>query len=371
VSLATRPWTNSISSSSIVFDGISKQYGSLTAIDNVSLTVNSGEFVSLLGPSGSGKTTLLMMLAGFETPSKGRIRIGDRDVTFVPPNKRGIGMVFQRYALFPHLSVAQNIAFPLRMRNMRKPEIKENVERILRLVQLQGYETRLPNQLSGGQQQRVAVGRALVFNPSVLLMDEPLGALDKKLREQMQIEIKRLHQTLGVTVIYVTHDQDEALTMSDRVAVIHQGRLVQIGSPADLYLQPRNAFVADFVGKMNFIDATIGETLMGACTLESATDKIMVSDKAFMGPAGAGQRVRAALRPEQLTLTRLDQGSGHFVRGTVETAIVVGSLQVFLVRALGTLLQVHRLADGGESPFRQGDDVLVAYKPEHVRVFAA
>src|SRR5262249_10817126 len=193
-----------------------------------------------------------MVLAGFEVPSSGRLQIADRDVTFVPPNKRDIGMVFQRYALFPHLTVAQNIAFPLRMRKMSKAGIKQNIARILQLIQLEGFEARLPSQLSGGQQQRVAVGRALVFNPSVLLMDEPLGVLDKKLREQMQIEIKQLQQSLGVTVIYVTHDQDEALTMSDRVAVINKGRLVQIGSPADLYLRPTDTFVADFVGKMNF-----------------------------------------------------------------------------------------------------------------------
>ena len=354
----------------IVIEKISKQYDALTAIDDFSLTIKPGEFVSLLGPSGSGKTTLLMMLAGFEAPSRGQIWISDRDVTFVPPNKRDIGMVFQRYALFPHLNVAQNIGFPLRMRKMRKLEIKSNVERILRLVQLEGLGTRLPNQLSGGQQQRVAVGRALVFNPSVLLMDEPLGALDKRLREQMQVEIKRLHQSLGVTVIYVTHDQDEALTMSDRVAVLYQGRLVQIGSPIDLYLRPKNAFVADFVGKMNFVDATIRELSSGMYALETAANaRIVVPARALPQPACAGQRIRAALRPEQLRLMRLDQEVQHCLRGTLETTIFVGSLQVFLVRALGTLLQIHLLAGGEETSFRDGDDILVAYKPEQVQVF--
>lgn len=361
-----------MSGSSITFSNISKRYGPLHAIEEFSLAIVAGEFVSLLGPSGSGKTTLLMTLAGFEAPSSGQVLIDDRDVTFVPPNKRGIGMVFQRYALFPHLTVAQNIAFPLRMRKMPRAEIKRNVERILNLIQLEGFEARLPNQLSGGQQQRVAVGRALVFNPSVLLMDEPLGALDKKLREQMQIEIKQLHQSLGITVIYVTHDQDEALTMSDRVAVLHNGRLIQIGSPMDLYLRPDNAFVADFVGKMNFLEATVVETTPAESVMQVAGGlKIVATSAALSRKLKSGQQIRAALRPEQLSLARIDQTLDYALRGTVETAVFVGSLQVFLVRISGMLLHVHTLAGGGENSFKEGDEVSVVYKPVDVRIFAA
>src|SRR6266567_8624280 len=233
---------------------LSKSYGPATAVSGVSINVRAGEFLSLLGPSGSGKTTLLMMIAGFEAPTAGAIHIDDRDITELAPNKRNIGMVFQRYALFPHMSVADNIAFPLRMRRTPKAEIRRRVEAALALVQLEEYGGRLPSQLSGGQQQRIAVARALVFEPPVLLMDEPLGALDKNLREQMQIEIKRIQQSLGVTVIYVTHDQEEALTMSDRIAVMRNGCLEQIGSPTELYDNPATSFVADFVGKTNFLE---------------------------------------------------------------------------------------------------------------------
>ena len=364
--------TDPVAGSSITFDDISRSYGALKAVDGVSLTIEAGEFISLLGPSGSGKTTLLMLLAGFEAPSSGQIRIGGRDVTFVPPNRRNIGMVFQRYALFPHLTVAQNIAFPLRMRRMRKADIGRHVERILGLVQLDGLQARLPHQLSGGQQQRVAVGRALVFNPSVLLMDEPLGALDKKLREQMQIEIKQLHRSLGVSVIYVTHDQDEALTMSDRVSVIHQGRLVQIGSPMELYLRPKDPFVADFVGKMNFIDAVVAGEHDGGRVLKIGADAdILVASVALPEPVTAGRQVRVAVRPEQLKLARPDQAPPHALRGMLETVIFVGSLQVFLVRVAGTLLHVHMLAGAGAGIFREGDEVLVAYDPAGLRIFGA
>jgi mannopine transport system ATP-binding protein len=363
--------THQVSGSSITFDNISKSYGALKAVDDVSLTIEAGEFIALLGPSGSGKTTLLMLLAGFETPSSGQMRIGGRDVTFVPPNKRNIGMVFQRYALFPHLTVAQNIAFPLRMRNMPKADIGRHVERILSLVQLDGLQARLPHQLSGGQQQRVAVGRALVFNPSVLLMDEPLGALDKKLREQMQIEIKHLHRSLGVTVIYVTHDQDEALTMSDRVSVIHQGRLVQIGSPMELYLRPKDAFVADFVGKMNFIDAVVAGERDGGRVLKVGADADVLVASAATLTLPAGRQVRVAVRPEQLSLARPDQAPPHALRGTLETIVFVGSLQMFLVRVAGALLHVHMLAGAAAGMFREGDDVLVAYDPAGLRIFGA
>jgi putative spermidine/putrescine transport system ATP-binding protein len=217
-----------------------KTYSNVVAVDDVSLTVHQGEFLTLLGPSGSGKTTTLMMIAGFVEPTGGSIVLGGRSLTRLPPHKRDIGMVFQHYALFPHLTVAANIAFPLEMRGMRKAEVERRVQAALDLVQLPDFGARYPRELSGGQQQRIALARAIVFEPSLLLMDEPLGALDKKLREHMQLEIKKIHHDLGVTVIYVTHDQEEALVMSDRIAVFNHGSIEQLGSPSDLYDRPRH-----------------------------------------------------------------------------------------------------------------------------------
>jgi ABC-type Fe3+/spermidine/putrescine transport system ATPase subunit len=232
----------------VILENLTKIFGNVVAVEEIFLEVKRGEFITLLGPSGSGKTTILMMIAGFQIPTSGKIFIEEEMVIYQPPYKRNIGMVFQSYALFPHMTVFDNIAFPLRMRKVKEKEISKSVMRVLDLVELSEYGTRYPKQLSGGQQQRVALARAYVYNPPVLLMDEPLGALDKKLREQMQLEIKHFHESLGVTVIYVTHDQGEALTMSDRVAVMNKGRIEQVGSPTDLYERPSNKFVADFVG---------------------------------------------------------------------------------------------------------------------------
>lgn len=285
--------------------GVRKSYGSVEAVRDVSLEVGVGEFVSLLGPSGSGKTTLLMMIAGFELPDAGSIHVGDNDVTRVEPNERNLGMVFQKYALFPHLSVADNIAFPLRMRKLERAHIASKVREALERVRLAGYDARKPDQLSGGQQQRVALARATVFDPPVILMDEPLGALDKKLREQMQLEIKHLQRELGSTVIYVTHDQQEALTMSDRVAVMSQGRIEQVSSPRALYDHPVSAFVADFVGDTNWLHGLVqaihgaevvlmlpgGETVRG----------LLPQQVPVNGPGiRVGESARLCIRPEQL-----------------------------------------------------------------------
>src|SRR5688572_12513830 len=237
--------------------GLSRRFGEVLAVDRLSLRMGSGECVTLLGPSGSGKTTTLMMIAGFVRPTTGEIYLGGQAITRRPPFKRNVGMVFQNYALFPHMTVFENVAFPLRMRRLRRGEIEAKVGQALDLVRLTGYEARYPRQLSGGQQQRVALARALVFNPPVLLMDEPLGALDKKLRQQMQLEIKHLHEQLGITVIYVTHDQEEALVMSDEIVVMRNGRIEQIGTPRGVYDDPRNNFVADFIGEANVLDGTI------------------------------------------------------------------------------------------------------------------
>ncbi|MER2534471.1 MAG: ABC transporter ATP-binding protein [Rhizobiaceae bacterium] len=359
--------TDELAGSSIRFQDVSKRYGDFTAVEPFSLDIHAGEFLSLLGPSGSGKTTVLMMLAGFETTSGGRIEIAGRDLTFVPANRRGIGMVFQRYALFPHMSVAQNIAFPLRMRKVPKPQIRSRVQTVLGMVQLEGHADRLPNQLSGGQQQRVAVARALVYDPSVLLMDEPLGALDKKLREQMQLEIKALQQSIGVTVVYVTHDQDEALTMSDRVAVLHRGKFLQVASPKDLYLKPNDALVADFIGKMNFADASVAAHRDGRLVLKTADGGTIVSASA-QAAQGVSGPLRAGIRPEKLRLLAAGETSPFMFDGRVEKTIFVGSVQVVLVRALGTLLHLHMLAQS-DSPVAEGADVVVAYDPSHVLVF--
>ena len=242
----------------LIIEGLSKTYGrSVEALSEVDLTVTPGEFLTLLGPSGSGKTTLLMIVAGFESPTTGRVLLGGDDITWVPPERRSFGVVFQNYALFPHMSVERNVAYPLQVRRVPRSERRSMVADVLRLVDLEGLKRRRPAQLSGGQQQRVALARALVYQPSLLLLDEPLGALDRAIRDQMQGELTRLHRLLGVTFLYVTHDQDEALTMSDRVAVLRDGRIEQIGTPEDVYQRPASAFVARFVGKPNILSGRL------------------------------------------------------------------------------------------------------------------
>ena len=241
------------SSTSVVFQNVTKRYGNLTAVDDVSLDIRAGEFLTLLGPSGSGKTTLLMMLAGFQDITQGEIFVGGASITATPPEKRDFGMVFQGYALFPHMTVQKNIAYPLEIRRRPRAEIEARVTQMLDLVQLKDFADRYPHQLSGGQQQRVALARALSFSPRVLLLDEPLGALDRKLRADVQEQLKEIHNRVGTTFIYVTHDQEEALTMSDRIVIMNRGKVVQVGSPVELYEKPRSAFAASFLGKSNFI----------------------------------------------------------------------------------------------------------------------
>ncbi len=255
---------------------ITKRYGDIHALDNVDLEIRSGEFLTLLGPSGSGKTTLLMVLAGFTRPDHGSIKFGDEEIILKPPHTRNVGMVFQSYALFPHMDVAHNVGFPLKLRSVSKAEIAERVEQALNTVQLGGYGKRQINQLSGGQKQRVALARAIVFDPRILLMDEPLSALDKKLREHMQIELRHLHEKLGMTTVYVTHDQREALTMSDRIAVINHGKLMQLDTPREIYDRPANRFVADFIGESTFLK------------LEDKAGKLMFGGQAHRGSRSSG-----------------------------------------------------------------------------------
>jgi putative spermidine/putrescine transport system ATP-binding protein len=277
----------------VTIRGITKRYGSTTVLHGIDLDVKSGEFVTLLGPSGSGKTTILMILAGFVRPNAGSIRVGEEEIVAMPPHKRNVGMVFQNYALFPHMDVFQNVAFPLRQRAMRMTEITSRVREALDLVQLAEYAERRVDQLSGGQRQRVALARAIVFEPRILLMDEPLSALDKKLRERMQIEIRHLHERLGMTTIYVTHDQREAITMSDRVAVMNAGRIAQLAPPKDLYARPQNRFVAEFIGESSFLPVEIrgASVTCGGQTLRMA-------QKAVSGPG----RQWLVIRPEKLSI---------------------------------------------------------------------
>ncbi|WP_448146491.1 ABC transporter ATP-binding protein [Labrys miyagiensis] len=282
----------------IHFDAVSKSFGTMKVVDNLDFHVGRGEFVSLLGPSGSGKTTLLMMLAGFEAPSSGALKVDGVRVENLPPHKRNMGVVFQNYALFPHMTIAENVAFPLKMRGVGRAERDSRVSRALDLVRLGHLKERKPSQLSGGQQQRIALSRALVYEPKVVLMDEPLSALDKQLREHMQLEIRELHRNLGLTVIFVTHDQGEALTMSDRVAVLNLGKIEQLDTPSGLYDRPRTRFVAEFIGETNLLEGRVKSCADGLATVELALGRTVAcrTDLALQ----ADLPVLVSIRPERL-----------------------------------------------------------------------
>src|SRR5712691_7466507 len=288
----------------IALEGVSKRFGGVAAVDDVSLAIREGEFFSLLGPSGCGKTTTLRMIAGFETPDEGRIVLQGRDVTSVSPNRRPVNMVFQHYALFPHMSIYDNVTFGLKVKHVPRQEHRERVQDILRVVSLEGLERRRTRQLSGGQQQRVALARALVNWPAALLLDEPLGALDVKLRKQMQLELKRIQSELGTTFVYVTHDQEEALAMSDRIAVMNGGRVEQIGSPREIYERPQTAFVADFIGSLNALDFSVHE-LVGEYALMRLGERERLVVTAGSG-LRAGDSLRVAVRPERVQIAPLD-----------------------------------------------------------------
>ena len=289
----------------IVFKNVQKSYdGESLVVKDLNLQIAEGEFLTMLGPSGSGKTTSLMMLAGFETLTNGEIYIKDTPISDIPPHKRGIGMVFQNYALFPHMTVKENLAFPLQVRKMSQDEIQQKVSQALDMVRLSDFAKRLPGQLSGGQQQRVAVARALVFDPSLVLMDEPLGALDKHLREQMQFELKTIHEQLGVTVVYVTHDQSEALTMSDRIAVFNDGVIQQLAPPDELYEKPQNAFVAQFIGENNRLEGVVKSRAQDKCCVNVANNEI----QALCINADAGKKTTLSLRPERVFIGQPESG---------------------------------------------------------------
>jgi len=308
---------------SVRFDGIQKSYdGESLVVKNLDLEIERGEFLTLLGPSGSGKSTCLMMLAGFEVPTHGTISLNGRPLNKVPPYKRNIGMVFQNYALFPHMTVAENLAFPLQVRRLNKPDIASKVGAVLEMVKLNDFANRFPAQLSGGQQQRVALARALVFEPDLVLMDEPLGALDKQLREHMQMEIKHIHEQLGVTIVYVTHDQSEALTMSDRVAIFNDGIIQQIAPPRTIYEQPENSFVAHFIGENNILHGDIDSIDHQLCQVQ-LNDGQQVT--AAPGPqARLGERTSLSIRPERVQVNLNADNCDNHLKGRIREFIYLG-----------------------------------------------
>jgi spermidine/putrescine transport system ATP-binding protein len=348
---------------------LEKRFREVRAVDGVSLEIHTGEFFSLLGPSGCGKTTTLRMIGGFELPTGGRILLRGRDVTDEPPDKRPVNMVFQNYALFPHLDVGDNVAFGLKRRSVAKPEIGRRVGAALELVHLTGFEHRKPNQLSGGQQQRVALARALVNEPNVLLLDEPLGALDLKLRRRLQLELKRIQVEVGITFVYVTHDQEEALTMSDRIAVMHAGKVEQLGTPEELYERPTSRFVADFIGTTNLLHGEI----VGANG--SASDVRLDSGEICRIKAGAGSIgdvIDVSLRPESIRLCSTtpdtDRSNGGWtIDGTIEQAAYLGATVQYQVRSRGGLA-LTALAPRTEARRSVGDPVALSWLPDEALV---
>ena len=347
----------------VELQGVVKRFGEeVIAVDNVNLTITDGEFFSLLGPSGCGKTTTLRMVAGLELPTAGSIRIHGEEMGLRPPNKRPVNTVFQSYALFPHMTVAANIGFGLEMRKVPKSERREQIDWAIDLVEMGNMAHRKPSQLSGGQQQRVALARALVNRPEVLLLDEPLGALDLKLRQQMQIELKNLQREVGITFVYVTHDQEEAVTMSDRIGVMHDGQLLQVDSPEAIYERPTTRFVADFIGQTNFLEATVATA--NEVVLANGDRLRLASDQ----PVGTS--VAVTVRPERLTVHRRGDGleTRHRLDGRVETVTYLGNAVVYGVGIDWMHLEVRCPATLAGDRRDVGDEVTVSFEPEHAAV---
>jgi putative spermidine/putrescine transport system ATP-binding protein len=351
----------------VEFIDIEKYYGPVQAVRRLNLSIGRGEFLTFLGPSGSGKTTTLNMLAGFERPSHGIITLDGKSVDGLPPYERNIGMVFQNYALFPHMSVEQNVAFPLSVRKTPKADIGQRVRRALEMVRLEKFAERKPSQMSGGQQQRVALARALVFEPTLVLMDEPLGALDKKLREHMQIELKQIHEALGVTIVYVTHDQSEALTMSDRVAVFENGGIAQLGAPDELYNEPGTAFVASFIGENNLLEG-VAERIDGKICIVSLPTGLTVNAHA-VGEISPKAPVQVAVRPERIGLARRESAVVNQIQANAEGRIYLGDHQRLIARlANGQSLTVKI---GAQEAVANGETITLCWSAEDCRVFAS
>jgi len=340
----------------LFIDGLAKNYGAAVALKPTHLRVEQGEFLTLLGPSGSGKTTLLQMVSGLVTPSQGRLFIDGRDETHTPVHKRDIGLVFQHYALFPHLTVAENIGFPLKMRAMSGAEIKTEVERALDMVQLGHLAERFPRELSGGQQQRVALARCFVYQPAIILMDEPLGALDKKLREHMQFEIKQLHRKTGATIVYVTHDQEEALALSDRICLMNHAMVEQVGPPQEIYSNPRTAFAADFIGISNIFRGRVECSANGSTHLATANGRHLING----GNLANNAEMALVVRPEHL---EVGSNGSNEVSGNVSEIVYAGSETRLLVELAADERVTVRVLPGKPMP-KLGDNITLSWRPE-------
>jgi spermidine/putrescine transport system ATP-binding protein len=359
----------------IHLENVTKRFAEVTAVDDLTLSIPRGAFYALLGPSGCGKTTTLRMVGGFEDPTEGTVYLGGQDVTQLPPYKRDVNTVFQSYALFPHLSVEKNVSFGLERRRTSKDEVRSRVAEALEMVQLAGYGRRKPAQLSGGQQQRVALARALVNRPRALLLDEPLGALDLRLRKQLQIELKRIQQEVGITFVHVTHDQEEAMSMADTIAVMSEGRIEQAGSAADLYERPRTEFVASFLGVSNLVDARLRASQNGHAAVETHDGATLHVPSDRIGPHGT-DAVRIGVRPEKVTLSPAgaDVATGaNVLRGTVVVASFLGVSIQYVIRAAGgeELTVFAQNIDGAEpESLGPGREVQLSWDPQHTFVVA-
>jgi spermidine/putrescine transport system ATP-binding protein len=348
----------------IALEGVSKRFGKHEAVRDVSLSIREGEFFSLLGPSGCGKTTTLRMIAGFEVPDAGRIFLQGEDVTSLFSNRRPVNMVFQQYALFPHMSIYDNVAFGLKVKKVPRSEHAGRVKAMLGIVELEGLEKRKPRQLSGGQQQRVALARALVNSPAALLLDEPLGALDVKLRKQMQLQLKAIQHDVGTTFVFVTHDQEEALAMSDRIAVMNGGQVEQIGSPREIYTRPETAFVADFIGSLNVLELRVDE-VVGDYAVSRLDDGERVVVAAGSG-VQVGDEVRVAMRPEQVQLSpaaAVSPDGGSFLRGRIAEVVFLGMYTQFHVDTRAGRVLSHRMADEPLAELEPGVEVVLEWEP--------
>lgn len=352
----------------VAFEHVQKSYDGVSlVVKDLNLAIGKGEFLTMLGPSGSGKTTCLMMLAGFETATHGEIRLDGRPINSVPPHKRGIGMVFQNYALFPHMTVGENLAFPLEVRGLGKSEREAKIKRALDMVQMGSFINRRPAQLSGGQQQRIALARALVFDPALVLMDEPLGALDKQLREHMQFEIKHLHESLGITVVYVTHDQGEALTMSDRVAVFNDGVIQQLAPPADLYERPDNSFVAQFIGENNKLPGVIEEFSAEKALVRLQTGELI--DATPVNVTKKGQKTLVSIRPERVEFKpeMMPEGA-HMIEAEVLEVIYMGDILRVVMRVAGANDFVMKIRNTlGQTKLVPNQKIKVGWHPQDAR----
>lgn len=346
----------------IILTNLRKQYGDFVAVENTTLNVKKGEFLTFLGSSGCGKTTTLRMIAGFEDPTEGSILIGGKHAEHLPPNKREVNTVFQNYALFPHLTIRENIAFGLKLQKVKKAEIKERVENIIKLVKLEEHADKSPDQLSGGQKQRVAIARAIVNNPKVLLLDEPLGALDLKLRKEMQLELKQLQRELEITFIYVTHDQEEALTMSDRIVVMNKGRIEQVGTAHEIYERPQTKFVAQVIGETNlFEDVEILEKNGNDYVVAIGSEKVSTDSMKDFKP---GEKVHISIRPENMKLSRTPMEGRESIAVTYDSNIYVGNISKFVVFTdQGRRLTASEFSEDAGT-FNKGDKVYINWIPE-------